>query len=1428
MDKTLASFLKTIELWPYETSLDLNELYVKKIDLAKEEMTLSIYVESKKSIDDDKLHYLSKDIKNKVGLNYVTIVPQYSKMTEKGFKRFYKSYASNIIKMLASITPSIKAFTSSVETMILDGKLYIKLPNEMIYKKVINSSFKNEVKLKLKKELNMDLDIVIEFNCDDCSLTEFVDAVSCELESYSSSYNSVTEDDEESETYVLDYEEMDDIIYGENIPNYFTPVNELTLSTVCINVKVFDSELKELKNGKTLLRLFVTDSVDSIECRAYLDDQELYKLKPFIIPETQLIIKGDIIDKEGQEVYLMITGIKIGKKNERFDDSDEKRVELHAHTNMTSMDAVASAKELISKAKKWGHKAIAITDKGVVQAYPDAMTAGSKNDIKIIYGLEGEMVDDDISVFEGVDEYDFNSTFIVFDLETTGLSPVNDMITEIGAVKIKNMEIVDRFTTLVNPNMDISYFIQSLTGITNDMVKDSPSIEDVMPDFLEFIEDGVMVAHNANFDIGFLNKKIEQLGLFADLKSIDTLIISRALFPESKKHTLDVISKKLSIPLLNHHRAVEDAEATANIYIKILEILRDRGASDFKEANSILGYLDYKRVRPNHVTLYAKNQVGIKNIYKIVSASHINYLAKDPLIPRKIIQKYREGIIIGSSCNEGEIFKAIRSNEKKEKIDELIDFYDIIELMPVENLLGLLERGEVKDSDEIRDIYKKMYVLAKEHNKIPVATGNVHYINKEDGVYRDVLAKSIKYKRIDTSGYKYFRTTAEMLDEFSYLGEEKAYEVVIKNTNEVSNMIDDVIPIPKETFPPVIDGSDEELRRLCYSNAAKVYGENLPDIVKSRLDRELNSIISNGYAVMYIIAHKLVAKSLSDGYLVGSRGSVGSSFAATMAEITEVNPLPAHYICPNENCKHNIFFEVGEKGSGVDLDDMYCPKCSTKMIKEGHDIPFEVFLGFEGDKEPDIDLNFSGVYQSTIHKYTEELFGKGYVYRAGTIGTVADKTAFGLAKKYSEEKNLNLRSAEIRRLAKGCTGVKRTSGQHPGGVMVVPDYKDIYDFTPIQYPANEPGAGTITTHFDYHSISGRILKLDILGHDGPTILRMLEDITGIKVTEIPLDDKKTMSLFTSTDALGVSPEDIGCKVGSLAIPEFGTRFVRQMLLDTKPTTFTELVRISGLSHGTDVWLNNAQDLVRSDIVGLKDVISTRDDIMNYLIFKGLKPKLSFTIMERVRKGKGLEKEHIDEMVKNEVPQWYIDSCQKIKYMFPKAHAVAYVMTSFRIAYCKVYYPEAFYATYFTTKVEDFDSDLVIKGLDTMKDTLQNLEENLNYLTAKEKNLVSILEVAIEMYARKIEIVPIDLYKSDVTEFKVYGEGKILPPLSSLVGVGENAARNIVSEREKGAFKSKEDLRKRCKLARTAIDALEAHGSLKNLGEENQISFKDLN
>ena len=1431
--ESVKDYLEKLEINNNILNKQLSDVNISKVTYFKEERLIYIYLSSKNIISYDYIELFRNELKQR--LDYfrdIKVKIRYIKLEKQKTKDIIKKYWNNIVHILTVLCPSLNGWVKGIEYMCIDDTLKIKIPSDLFYKRLMKQNAIQVLKNVLSEEAGIEIDIIFEKSInkgpDVDKLIEQNDSLVEAMVKERISENIILDEDEEvNENKAIEIVSKEEYVYGENVNAPVEKINRLNQNsgTVCIVGEVFDVELKELRNGKVLLIAAVTDYTSSINCKLFLNDMNKDKVIDSVTKGTYLKIKGDALyDNYQRELTMTISGIKEEKKEERMDISDEKRVELHAHTQMSSMDAICPTKKLVERAAKWGHPAIAITDHGVVQAFPEAMDAGKKHGIKVIYGVEGYLAEDEVPIVKDPNRKGLDQTFVVFDIETTGFSNTNDKITEIGAVKIENFKVVDRFSELVNPEVDISYKIQELTGITNDLVSDKPTIEEILPKFLEFVRDSVLVAHNAEFDMGFISQKSREQGLEFKNKSVDTLTLARVLLPHLKRHRLNVIAKDLGIPLLNHHRAVDDAEATAHIFIKFLEMLKKQGVEVLSDVNEKLGGLDYTKIATNHITLLAKNYTGLKNLYKIVSDAHVNHFYRAPRILRSVLEKYKEGLIIGSACEAGQVFNAVKKNVTDEEMEKIIDLYDYIEVMPIDNNRFMIEKGEVKDEEELRYLNKRLIEVAKKFGKLPVATGDVHFLDKHEAVLRKVLKYSQGFKVDEEETYLHFRTTNEMLDEFSYLDPITAYEVVVANTNKIADMIDSIKPIPDDTYPPVIEGSDVELREMCYAKAKRIYGDPMPDVVKSRLDRELNSIIGNGYAVMYIISQKLVTKSLKDGYLVGSRGSVGSSFAATMSDITEVNPLPAHYICENEECKYSYFYEIGEWGSGADLPDKDCPKCGRPLKKDGHDIPFEVFLGFEGDKEPDIDLNFSGEYQPVIHKYTEELFGEGYVYRAGTIGTVAEKTAFGYARKYIEENNINTTSAEALRLANGCTGVKRTSGQHPGGVMVVPHYKDVYDFTPIQYPANDTSCGVITTHFDYHSISGRILKLDILGHDVPTIIRMLEDITGIDATTIPLDDKETMSLFTSTDALGVTPEEINCPIGSLAIPEFGTKFVRQMLLDTKPTTFAELVRISGLSHGTDVWLNNAQELVQKEIVGLKDVISTRDDIMNYLIFKGLPPKMAFTIMESVRKGRGLKPEHIKEMEANDVPEWYIWSCQQIKYMFPKAHAVAYVMMSFRLAYCKVHYPEAFYATYFTTKAEDFDADLIVKGLPAIKSKIKEIEELGNDATTKEKNMLTVLEVALEMYARDIKIIPVDIYKSDAKTFQVIGEKTLLPPMIALQGVGENAAINIQKERENGEFISKEDLRKRTKISKTVIETLTNHGSLENMSDENQLSL----
>lgn len=1217
------------------------------------------------------------------------------------------------------------------------------------------------------------------------------------------------------------------VIMGKAFNDPPIDINEITQDSgrVTIQGSIFSVESKTLNNGKTIITFHITDYTNSITVKLFVkEDINPEKLLEGIAEGKYIKLKGDVqYDTYAKEMVVYPINIVEAERSKRADKAAEKRVELHAHTTMSSMDGFCSASQLIKRAKEWGHKAIAITDHGVVQAFPEAYETAKKAGVKVLYGVEGYFVNDGAPIVFNSKSLPLEAEMIVFDIETTGLSASSDCITEIGAVKIKGGEVVDRYSTLINPEIPIPYKITELTGITNEMVADQRTIKEVMPEFLQFIGDCPLIAHNAMFDWGFIRTKASQLGHDLNHTVIDTLQMSRVLLSTLKKHKLNIICEHLGIKLENHHRAVHDAEATAQMFLRFADMLKDRNVEDVDQINTIAAShtVNLKNSENHHIIILVKNKTGLKNLYKMVSIAHMDYFYKKPRILKSVLMQHREGLIIGSACEAGEIYKNILSGVDESTLMSNARFYDYLEIQPTGNNEFLTRNGRVSGFKELEKINDKIVRLAEKLNKPYVATGDVHFLDPEDEVFRRVIMGGQGFSDADEQAPLYLKTTEEMLDEFSYLGEDRAYNAVIKYPNQIADEIEHIIPVPEETFPPIIEGSDVQIRTMTMDKAHSIYGEVLPEVVEKRVEKELNSIINNGYSVMYLIAQKLVTKSLQDGYLVGSRGSVGSSFVATMCDITEVNPLPPHFICTN--CKHSEFILDGSILSGADLPDKTCPNCGKEYKKDGHDIPFETFLGFDGDKEPDIDLNFAGEYQPEAHKYTEELFGKGYVYRAGTIGTIAEKTAYGFVKKYADERNKSLHSAEIARLVKGCTGIKRTTGQHPGGVMIVPSYTDVYEFTPIQRPADDTTSNIITTHFDYHSISGRLLKLDILGHDVPTIIKMLEDITGFKAPDIHLDDKETMSLFTSTKALGVSLDEIDCKVGSLGIPEFGTKFVRQMLMDTMPTTFAELARISGLSHGTDVWLNNAQEMVRNGICVLKEVISTRDDIMVYLIYAGLESKAAFKIMENVRKGKGLTPEHEAAMREKNVPEWYIESCKKIKYMFPKAHAVAYVMMSFRIAYYKVHYPEAFYATFFTVKVEDFDADLFVKGKEAVLAKWREIDRLGNNASTKEKNQATLLEVVFEMYQRGIKLLHVDLYKSAADKFIVTEEG-ILPPLNALQGVGINAAISIAKEREVEPFFSIDEFRERTKVNKTSIEILKNHGCFKELPESSQISL----
>ena len=1203
---------------------------------------------------------------------------------------------------------------------------------------------------------------------------------------------------------------------------------------VIIEGSIYNIEPREIRGEKYIVSFDITDLSDSTTVKFFVKKSVFdAELSDKIKKGKYLRVQGEVqFDKYTKEIDIMAKNIMAAAAPApRMDDAEEKRVELHLHTQMSSMDGVTPVKKYIERAIAWGHKAIAITDHGVVQAFPDAMNAIGKSDLKVIYGVEAYLIDDLGSVVTMPRGQSLDDTFVVFDIETTGLSKETESITEIGAVKVVDGKVIDRFSTFVNPERPIPAEITKLTGITNEMVADAPVITEILPRFLEFCQDAVLVAHNANFDTGFIRLNAERkCGIEVKNTVLDTLELSRSLLPELKKHKLDIVCEQLGVSLEGHHRAVNDAEATAEVFLKFIDMLVEKEIYKVDDINVFSSQtVNYKKLKAYHAIILAKDYVGLRNLYELISLSHIDYYFRRPRIPKSKLIQHREGLILGSACEAGELYRALLDKKPKQVIEELVNFYDYLEIQLLGNNRFMIESPKVESVHSMEDIIainKQIVALGEEHNKPVVATCDVHFIDPQDAAFRKIIMAAEGFADADKQAPLYFRTTKEMLKEFTYLGEEKAREIVITNTNKIADMIEKIKPIPDDTFPPKIEGADEELRQICMDKAISIYGDPLPPIVQDRLETELNSIISNGYAVLYIIAQKLVWKSVADGYLVGSRGSVGSSFAANMAGITEVNSLPPHYIC--DHCKYSDFESetvkafAMEEASGCDMPDKDCPVCGHKLRKDGHDIPFQTFLGFEGDKEPDIDLNFSGDYQQQAHAYTEVLFGKGKVFKAGTIGTLADKTAYGFVKKYFDAREITPHNAEIQRLTEGCTGVKRTTGQHPGGLMVVPSDHDIHEFCPIQRPANDVNSTVTTTHFDYHSISGRLLKLDLLGHDDPTVIRMLYDLTGVNPQDVPLGDPETMSLFESPKALGVTEEEINCKTGTLGIPEFGTKFVRGMLIDTKPKTFADLLRISGLSHGTDVWLGNAQTLIENGTITLKETISTRDSIMIYLINKGVEKKKSFKIMEKVRKGKGLTEEDIADMKASDVPDWYIESCQKIKYMFPKAHAAAYVMMAFRIAYFKINYPEAYYASYFSVRAcDDFDYSCMCQGIDVARDAIREIQAKGQEATAKDKNKQTVLEIVVEFYARGFKFCPIDLYRSDAKNFLPTEEG-LLPPFSSLQGLGVNAAQSIVEGRKDGEFNTLEELKERTSLGRSLIDLLKENGVLDGIPETNQL------
>ncbi len=1247
------------------------------------------------------------------------------------------------------------------------------------------------------------------------------------------------------------------LIYGKNFEDEPIKLDQVVgeMGEITIHGKIINFDTREIRNEKTILMFAVTDFTDTITIKMFARNDQLPELLGGLKKGIFVKIKGiTTIDKfDGELTIGSVTGIR--KSGDftvsREDLSPRKRVELHCHTKMSDMDGASEVKDIVKRAHDWGHPAIAITDHGVVQSFPDANhyihTLDKDDPFKILYGVEGYIVDDltDIAVNAGDENLD--GTYIVFDLETTGFSAIKDKIIEIGAVKVVNGEVVDRFSTFVNPKRPIPFEITQLTGITDEMVIESPDIETILPQFLEFAGDGVLVAHNAGFDIGFIEQNCRYQEIAPHFVYVDTVALARVLLPTLSRYKLNVVAKALGIPLENHHRAVDDAKATAEIFMKFVQMLREQNINTLKEVNQF-GDMNPNAIRKlptYHVIILIQNDIGRFNLYQLISQSHLTYYNRRPRIPKSVLNRHREGLIVGGACEAGELYQAILNKRSSEFIARLADFYDYYEIQPVGNNWFMLESEKYPDINSVEDLQKinrEIVELGEKFKKPVVGTCDVHFLDPGDEVYRRIIMAGKGFSDADSQPPLYLRTTEEMLEEFEYLGSAKAREVVIENPNKICDMIEKISPINPNKCPPVIENSEQDLRDICYNKAHELYGPDLPKPVFERLERELNSIISNGYSVMYIIAQKLVWKSNEDGYLVGSRGSVGSSFVATMAGITEVNPLSPHYYC--KKCHYNDFDSDEVKafagGCGFDMPDKTCPVCGEQLVKDGFDIPFETFLGFKGDKEPDIDLNFSGDYQAKAHKYTEIIFGEGHTFKAGTIGTLADKTAFGYVKNYYEERGHRKRKCEIDRITVGCTGIRRSTGQHPGGIVVLPHGHDINEFTPVQHPANDMTTDIITTHFDYHSIDHNLLKLDILGHDDPTMIRTLEEyITSDAMdneyneanpfiaTKIPLDDKKVLSLFHGTSALNIKPEDIdGCKLGCLGIPEFGTEFVIQMVQDAKPQSLSDLIRISGLSHGTNVWLGNAQELVKSGKATISTCICTRDDIMVYLINQGVDSALSFTIMESVRKGKGLKPEWETAMKEKDVPDWYIWSCKQISYMFPKAHAAAYVMMAYRIAYCKVNYPLAYYGAYFGIRANAFSYEIMCQGKEKLDYYMKDYKRRADSLSNKEQDVLKDMRIVQEMYARGFEFLPLDIYKAKAAKFQII-DGKLMPPLSSIEGMGEKAAEAVEEASKNGAYLSLDDFRQRTKVSKTVIDLMAELGLFGNLPQSNQLSLFDL-
>ncbi|MDE5584130.1 MAG: PolC-type DNA polymerase III [Ruminococcus sp.] len=1358
---------------------------------------------------------------------------------------FSKNFCKEMINLLKRDISAVNGYLEEAEINHDGNRLVINLAHggrDILEKSHFCTAFSRLIYNQFGEEITVILD------GEDVSSAEFENMIKNEIArqpDYSRQLinDGKTEDNEEKVTVpkqsidisFLDTDfdrESAEIIIGKAIREkpkaIVDAVNELKTNQVVLG-DIFETETKEMKNERVSVSLSITDYSGSVIVKIFGNSSEIEKTGVTSLKKGETLLVSGFVDSDKFINDITITPdsiIKV-KRIPKKDNYPEKRVELHCHTNMSAMDAVTDPVTLIKRAAEWGHQAMAITDHGAVQAFPDCMYNMPKN-FKVIYGCEAYVVNDldKRNILKNPDSRSINDEIIIFDVETTGLSFSSDRLTEIGAVKLKNMQITDTFNTKVNPKKHIPEKITELTGISDDDVKDAPEEKEAVLEFMKFCGDKpVLVAHNADFDTTFIKEVCIRNGIEFDFNYIDTLILCQIMLPDMARYKLDNVAKKLKLGKFDHHRASDDAMMLAKIYIELVgRLVSEKGIKILDELNSGAGEIDIRKLKSYHQIILVRNQAGLKNLYRLVSYSNLEYFYKKPLIPKSLLEKHREGLIFGSACEAGELFQAIINRKPQEEIERLAKFYDYLEIQPVCNNEFMIRDGKAQDIEELRD-YDRYIVQLGERLNIPVcATCDVHFIDPKDAVYRKIILAGMGFKDTENQAPLYFRTTEEMLAEFEFLGEEKAKEVVITNTNLIADMIEVVRPIPKGTFTPTIDGAEEELIKITHDKAHEIYGDPLPELVEKRLDRELSSIIKHGFSVLYIIAQKLVWNSVENGYLVGSRGSVGSSFVASMAGISEVNPLPPHYVCPK--CQHSEFITDGSFGSGFDLPPKKCPTCNIDMTREGHDIPFETFLGFDGDKAPDIDLNFSGEYQSHAHRYTEQLFGKSNVFKAGTISAIAEKTAYGYVKKYCEENGLEFNNAEMNRLAKGCTGIKRTTGQHPGGMVVVPSDYDVYDFTPVQHPADSTDSEVITTHFDFNSLHDTILKLDELGHVVPTLYKHLEDLTGMKIAEVPATDPDVIKMCTDCSVLKVTADEIYCRTGSLGIPEMGTNFTIQMLLDAKPTKFSDFLQISGLSHGTDVWLGNAKDLIENGICTISDVIGTRDSIMTYLLYKGVPPKDAFQIMEWTRKGKASKNftpELIEMLKSHDVPDWYIDSCLKIKYMFPKAHAAAYVIAAIKLGWFKLYKPLEYYSTYFSVRGEDFDAELAIKGKNAVRARIDELRELGNKRSKKESDLMDILLITNEMLSRGYEFLPIDLFRSHHSDY-LLEDGKLRIPFSAMNGVGASAAVGIYETAQEGGFISIDEFRQQSGASKTTIDMLKSIGAFGDLPESAQMSF----